>query len=114
MWWVWLTAKLPSPVGEQQDAVAGGPALGEVEPGGVARLSEQALAAAEHDREDHQPVLVDKAVLLQAVDQAAASRHQDVAAGLRLQPGDLGGDVAPDHLGVVPRGLVVLQRRGDD
>src|SRR5439155_303445 len=37
MWWVWLTAKLPSPVGEQQDAVAGGPALGEVEPGGVAR-----------------------------------------------------------------------------
>src|SRR5438270_4981941 len=110
---VW-TAKLLSPVGEQQDAVAGGPALGEDEPGGASRLSEQTLAAAEHDREDHQTVCVDKAVLHQAVDQAAASVNQDVAARLRLQPGDLAGDVAPDHLGVLPRGLVVGQRRGDD
>jgi hypothetical protein len=43
----------------------------------VARLAEEALAGAEHDREDLQPQLVDEVVLHQRVHEPEAGRDDD-------------------------------------
>ena len=45
----------------------------------VARLAEEALAASEHDREDHQPQLVDEVVLEQRLHELGAAVDDDVA-----------------------------------
>ena len=57
------------------------------------RLAEQALAAAQHDREDEQVQPVEQAVPQQPADQGGAAAHADVVARLLLQLADLGGDV---------------------
>ena len=54
-------------------------------------VREQALPAAEDDREDHQPVLVHEVVLHQRLDELAAAVDQDVAAVGLLQLGHLAG-----------------------
>ena len=74
----------------------------------------QALAGAENDREDHEPVLVDEVVLAQGPDQVAAAGDEDVSRHLLLELRDLAGDVAADHRRVLPRGIGVGERGRDD
>ena len=52
-------------------------------------VAEEALAAAEQDREDHQPQLVDEVVLDQPLDQLGAAGDEDDAVDLALQLRDL-------------------------
>jgi hypothetical protein len=60
---------------------------------------------------NHQPVLIDQAVLDQRLDQLATALDQQVTAGRGPQLGDLGHDVTPDHRGFAPSCLVIGQRR---
>ena len=88
---------------EQQDAGADGARAGHGQPGRLGhRVGEQALALAQDDREDHQPVLIDQPVLGQGVHQLGAALDEQVAAGLVLDRRDLGRDVAAQHGGVAP------------
>src|SRR5258708_1316057 len=88
-------------VGQQHDTVAIWLGVGQRERGGLVHLSgEQALAGAEHDREEHQAGLVDQAVLDQGPGELGAALDQQVAPELGLQLRDLGHDIAPDHRGV--------------
>src|SRR3954452_5414181 len=95
----YITRPTPYPLGSSRQrrrrALRRGPAVGEVErargelpavdelqarrAGGVA---EQALTAPEHDREDHQPPLVDEPALDQSVVELGAARDEDVALAL--------------------------------
>ena len=78
----------------------------------VARLAEEPLARSEDDREDHHAQLVDEVVLDQRLHELGAAVDDDVGVDIVLELGDLGRDVALEHGGVVPLGLV--ERRGDD
>ena len=89
-----------------------GPRVGQAQVVGVDPVAEQALAAAEDDRVDEQPVLVDQVVAQELVDEVRAAVDEEVAAGLRLQLPDLGGHVAGDDRRVVPVGP--LERVRDD
>jgi hypothetical protein len=60
----------------------------------VRRVRKQALTAADQDREHHHPVLVDKVVLDQRVNQGPAAGDEDWSAVLLLELRDLAGDVA--------------------
>jgi hypothetical protein len=53
---------------------------------------EQTLPCAQDDREDHQAVLIDEAVLGEASDQRRAARDEDVAVDLVLEALDLARD----------------------
>ena len=63
---------------------------------------EEPLAAAEEHREDHQPVLVDEAVLDQRVRERGAAGDEDRAAVALLQLRDRCRDVALEQRRVVP------------
>src|SRR6201747_2721340 len=99
-------------VGEDRDAGANRLRVGQLQRRLLGALAEQALAAAEDDREDHQPQLVDQAVREQAPHQLGAAGDQDHAVDLALDLGDLLGEVAGEHRRVVP--LPRLERGGDD
>jgi hypothetical protein len=71
-------------------------------------LPEQVLPAAQDNRVNGDPVLVDEVVPHQRVDEIGAPRCQDVAARLLLQLPDLVDDVATEQRRVLP--LHVLQR----
>ena len=91
-------------VREQDDARAERARLDQAQVVRVDPVAEQVLAAAQDDRVDEQPVLVDQVVAQQLVDQVRAAVHQQVAARLRLQRPDLGGHVARDDRRVAPVG----------
>ena len=55
----------------------------------VAGLAEEAPAGPEHDREDHQPQLVDEVMLDQRAHELVAGVDEDLAADLLLQLRDL-------------------------
>src|SRR6266508_3973781 len=78
----------------------------------LAVVAEQPLAGAEHDREDHEPKLVDEVVLDQRLHEPGAAVHDDVAVLLLLQLRDLIDQVAGEHSRVGP--LRVTQRRRHD
>ena len=59
-----------------------------------ARLAEQALAGAQHDREDLQPQLVDEVVLQQGAHDPGAGRDDDVPVERCLEADDLVEQVA--------------------
>src|SRR5947208_5096143 len=75
-------------------------------------LAKQSLAASEHDREHHQPELVDEVVLDQHLDERGAAGDEELARDLLLELRDFGGDVAVKPRRVAPRQL--LQGRRDD
>ena len=100
------------PVDEDGHAVADDLRVDEPQRLLVARLAEEALAASEHDGEDHQPELVDEVVLDQRLHEPGAAVDDDVAVLLLLQLRDFLHDVALQHRRVVPLGLI--QGRGDD
>ncbi len=70
---------------------------------GDAAVREQSLPAADDDREDDQPVLVDQAGVVQGMGQTAATVHLQLATGLRLQLLDRRDDVTGDDGGVLPQ-----------
>ena len=100
-------------VGEDRHAVADHLRVGELQRLLVARLAEQALAGAEHDREHHQPQLVDEVVLEQRLRELRAAVDDDVAVVLVAsasrppRPGRPSSTVELFHSGSV-------ERRGDD
>src|SRR6266568_664213 len=70
-----------------KDAVgAEGPGLDELQLQPVDAVREQAPAAAEDRREDHQPQLVDEARLQQRRHESPAAGDEDVAVGLVPEP----------------------------
>ena len=81
-------------IDQDRDAVADDLRVDEAQRLLVARLAEEALARAEHDREDHQPKLVDEVVLDQRLHELHAAVHDDVAVHLLLELRDLLGEVA--------------------
>jgi hypothetical protein len=70
----------------------------------------KALATAQDNRVDRDPVLVDQAVVHQRIDQVGAAGDQDVPARLVLQPPDLVCDVAAEERRVLPRKLLETLR----
>src|SRR5689334_18485048 len=78
------------------------PALGERELEAVDAVREEAPAAAEDRREDHQPELVHEVGLEQRRHELAAARDEDRALGLVLQLRDLLRDVLRDDGRVLP------------
>src|SRR5262245_53531236 len=98
-------------VGEDEHAVSDGSRVDQLESLGVARFAEQTLAAPEHDREHHQPELVDEISLQERLHERGAAVHDDVSVVLFLQPPDTLVEVAFEHSGVAPVG--VLERRRD-
>jgi hypothetical protein len=64
----------------------------------------------EDHREDHQPKLVDEAVLQQPVNERPAPGHEDDSVDLFLEPRHFLGDVTPEECGVVPVHLVERAR----
>ncbi len=63
---------------------------------------EEALAAAEDDREHHQTQFVDKLVLQQPLDEPGAASDQDHTFHVALEPGHVLGEIAAQDRGVVP------------
>jgi hypothetical protein len=94
-------------VREQHDPGGEGSRLPQLHVHDPSSLPEQVLPAAQDDRVDRDPVLVDEVVPHQRVDEIGASRCQDVAARLLLQFPDLVEDVAAEQRRVLP--LHVLQ-----
>ena len=84
---------LHAPVAQVDDARAERPRLGQLEVDPLLQRREEPRAAAEHDRADEEPVLVDQAQLGEGRGQAGAADRQ-VLARLLLQLGDLLGDAA--------------------
>src|SRR5207248_1438735 len=78
----------------------------------VGALAEETLAAAEHDREHHQPQLVDEVALDQGLGQLGAAVDDDVAVVPFLQLRHLPVEIAFQNTRVVPFGT--LECRGDD
>jgi hypothetical protein len=74
-------------------------------------IAEQTLPSADHDRVEHQPELVDQAVLEQGLHQLAAADHVQVPAVLLLQSDDgLGVEVANLPAAVLEApGLVLIR-----
>lgn len=101
-----------SPVQMDRDAGARGDRVGQGQRARHRALAEQALAAAEHEREDPQAELVDEVVPQQGLDQLAAAGHLQFAAGLALEPRDFGGDVASQQHRMAPARRVE-RARGD-
>src|SRR5215469_4095379 len=77
-----------------------------------ADLAEEALAGAEHNREDLQPQLVDQVMLHQRADELEAGWNDDAPRDPLLQLRDHLRRVAPQDRRVVPAGI--LQCRGHD
>jgi hypothetical protein len=73
-----------------------------VQPLPARRLAEQSLAGAEHDREDHQPQLVDEVVLDQGLHELGTAVYDDVAVALLRQLRDLVDQVAGEDGRVGP------------
>src|SRR5215469_10992345 len=77
--------RLPAPfrlrpiwsVGEDDDAGTESPRLDQLQHL-LASLSEEALAAAHHDREDHEPIFIDQVQEHQAVDQLSTPENQHI------------------------------------
>jgi hypothetical protein len=67
---------------------------------GVALIAEQALPAAEHDREDHEAQLIHQVELHQRIDQIGAPEDEDVPAGPLLS--------RETSVAMSPRMIVVL------
>jgi hypothetical protein len=68
----------------------------------VSRPSEEPLHPPHDDGKDHEPVLVDQAVLRQRVHEVCAAEDEDVLAGLLLERGHSLRDVVLDQGRVVP------------
>src|SRR5207245_2631929 len=62
----------------QRHDAAGRLGLDEVEREALGLVAEEALAGAEHDREDHQPQLVDEVVLEQRLHELTAAGDQEL------------------------------------
>ena len=87
--------------------------LGEPERQRIAAAAlEEPLAAPEHDRKDHQPVLVDQMPFGEPLHELPAPGDEDVALVLGLQLRRLVGQVAAEHDRVVPGRLA--ERGRDD
>jgi hypothetical protein len=56
-------------------------------------FGEKLLADAQDDRKDHQPILIDQAVLPQGMDEIGAATQQNILARLLLDSGDFFRDV---------------------
>jgi uncharacterized protein YciI len=74
-------------------------------------VTEDGLSDAQHHRVDHQPELIDEAVLDQPAHQLGAPDHVDVGAVLLLQRGDCLVDVAFEHPRVLQLERVRERRR---
>jgi RNA polymerase sigma-70 factor (ECF subfamily) len=81
-------------VGEEGEAVTDGPGVDEAHGLLVAVLAEEALASAEHNREDDQPQLVDQVVLDERAPELIAGGDDDFSVELLLQLRDLGHNIA--------------------
>src|SRR5580692_3458799 len=102
-------------IGEDHDAIwTDGCGVEEAERGGRSAISEQALAGAEHDWEDHQPVLVDELVLGQSPHELSTTSDEDVSCDLLLEPRNLTSKLLADHGRVVPLRVLVGERPRDD
>ena len=89
-------------VDEQDHAAGEGARVHQAQVVGVDLIAEEMLPAAEDDREQHQPILVDEVVLHQVCDELCASIAGDVPAGLALQVRDLLDQVSADEAGIGP------------
>src|SRR5215469_6215908 len=87
-------------VGEDDDAGTEGPDLDQLQPLLLASLSEETLAAAHHDREDHEPIFIDQVQGHQAVDQLSTPENQHILPRLLLDPGDFLREIARKQAGV--------------
>src|SRR5919204_2085199 len=90
-------------VDEDGDAVADDLRVDEAQALLVARVAEEPLPIPEHDREDHQPELVDEVVLEERLHEPGTPVDDDVALLLPSQLRDLLRDVSPEDRRVVPR-----------
>src|SRR6266581_8731017 len=99
-------------IGEVGDIAIEGLAVDQAHGLLVAGLAEEPLAAAEHDREDLQPQLVDKVVLHQRAQELEAAGDDDVPLQFLLELRDLVYHVAVQHGCGTPVGI--LEGRGDD
>src|SRR5262249_2685889 len=75
-------------------------------------VSEEALPAAEEDREDHQVVAIDQLVVHQGLEHIGAAVNLELGSVLLLEALDLRNDVALDEVRRPPVGA--LERGGDD
>jgi hypothetical protein len=89
--------------------------MGQPQRGRRCAVTDQLLPGAEPDGKEQQAVLVDEVVVDQRLRQLAAAVDLQLAPGLLLQPGHLGGHVAVEQRGVVPvhgRERVLVLRAG--
>src|SRR5215470_10349316 len=91
-------------VGRDDHAGARAAAAGQPQRGRPRAVAEELLAAPEVHGILQQPVLVDQVVIDERLRQLAAAVNLQLVPGLLLEPGDLGGQVAAEHRGVVPVG----------
>ncbi len=93
LWSSWLLGVPGELVGEEGEAVTDDPGIDEAHGLHAAGLTEEALTAPEHNREDDQPQLVDEVMLDQRAPELIAGRDDDFPVQLPLQLRDLGHDV---------------------
>src|SRR5215217_3145417 len=89
-------------VGEVEDARAEGLRVHELQRFLIASVLKQALPAAQDDRVDHEPELIEEVFAQQRPDEGAAAHDRDVLARLLLELGDLLRDVVLDQRRVLP------------
>jgi hypothetical protein len=88
------------------------PGFGQVEWYLAEAALEQVHAGADHDRVDEEAKLVEQALGEQVADRGGTGGDCDDPTGLLLELGEFGDDVAADHCGGSPVGVV--ERSGDD
>jgi hypothetical protein len=90
--------------GRHDDAGAGGGEVLEDESDRRGAVTEETLAVPDDDREDQGPELVDQVRAEKRLDQIPAAVDLDLRPVLRLELGDLGGNVAIEDAGSPPAG----------
>ncbi len=95
----------------EQNGVGGLPGLDQPQRCRRARIVEQPLAAADHDREHHQAVLVDQTMSVELTDQPVAALDEDLADHV-AQPRHVIDEIPLEDRGVRPRR--VYERPRDD
>src|SRR3989441_8870228 len=113
-WHLISSSYLPSLrlIGEEENTVAEGLGLRELQRRLSGPVFEQAFSGAYHDRVEQEPELVEEALTQQRSDKRGAPKDGDVLPGLLLELGDLSHDVLGDQFGVPPGDR--LQGRGDN